>query len=61
MADILALCKEYDVPFGTTALNVEAGQRWVEEGALFFEAADELAFIRAGATGLVDGYRDFCG
>ena len=61
MAEILALCKQYGVPFGTTAIDVQAGQRWVEEGALFFEAADELEFVREGATGLVDAYRRFCG
>jgi 2-keto-3-deoxy-L-rhamnonate aldolase RhmA len=61
MADILALCKQYEVPFGTTVLNTEAGRRWVEEGALFFEAADELQFIREGATNLVDAYRGFIG
>jgi len=61
MAEILALCKHYGVPFGTTAIDVQAGQRWVEEGALFFEAADELEFVREGATGLVDSYRRFCG
>ncbi len=53
MAEILALCTQYEVPFGTTALNAEAGRRWVEEGALFFEAADELQFIGEGATNLV--------
>ena len=60
MAEILALCKQYGVPFGTTALDAEAGRRWVEEGALFFEAADELEFIRHGANELVEAYRGFC-
>ena len=61
MEDILKLCKQYEVPFGTTAMHAEAAERWVANGALFFEAADELQFIREGATSLVDAYRRFTG
>jgi 2-keto-3-deoxy-L-rhamnonate aldolase RhmA len=61
MEEILALCKQYEVPFGTTALHVAAAERWVGQGARFFEAADELEFVRKGATSMVDAYRRFIG
>ena len=59
MEEMLELCKKYDVPFGTTAAHVEAAERWVSKGALFFEAEDEKNFIIDGATKLVDAYRRF--
>ena len=59
MAEILEMCKEHNVSFGTTAIDAEAAERWVAEGALFFEAEDERGFILDGATRLVDDYRRF--
>ena len=59
MEEILALCKKCNVPFGTTAVHVEAAERWVAQGTVFFEAADELHFVREGATDLIDAYRRF--
>ena len=60
MEEILQLCKKHGIPFGTTASGPEAARRWVEQGALFFEAEDERNLILAGATKLVEAYRAFC-
>ena len=60
MEEILQLCKKHGIPFGTTALGPEAARRWVEQGALFFEAEDERNLILEGATKLVEAYRAFC-
>ena len=59
MEEILEICKQHNVPWGTTPANVEAAERWVTQGALFFEAEDEKNFIIEGATRLVDAYRRF--
>ena len=45
------------MPFGTTAAGVDGARRWVEMGASFFLAGDELGFIRRGAERLVEDYR----
>ena len=60
MEEILQLCKKHGIPFGTTASGPEAARRWVEQGALFFEAEDERNLILEGATKLVEAYRAFC-
>ena len=60
MEEILQLCKKHGIPFGTTASGPEAARRWVEQGALFFEAEDERNLILEGATRLVKAYRAFC-
>ena len=57
MEEILALCRKHNVPFGTSAPSIEAARRWIEKGALFFEAGDELGFIRQGASQLIQQYR----
>ncbi len=59
MEEILKICKQHNVPWGTTAANVDDAERWVSQGALFFEAEDEKGFIIQGATNLVDAYRRF--
>ncbi|MEE2656928.1 MAG: aldolase/citrate lyase family protein [Candidatus Latescibacterota bacterium] len=59
MRAILEICKRHRVPFGTTASSAEAAERWVREGALFFEAADERGLILQSAIELVDSYRRF--
>ena len=58
MRDILKLCREHGVAFGTTASSAKAGKEWVDNGAQFFETADELEFIAAGASKLVREYRE---
>lgn len=57
MAEILELCRNYDVPFGTTPSGAEAARDWVAKGARFFEAADEFEFILKAASRLVVDYR----
>jgi 2-keto-3-deoxy-L-rhamnonate aldolase RhmA len=56
MEQVLALCRKYQVPFGTTAASPEAAGRWVARGARFFEAADELSLIHEAASRLVRDY-----
>ncbi|MCH2572026.1 MAG: aldolase/citrate lyase family protein [Planctomycetes bacterium] len=59
MEEILKLCNKYRVPFGTTPSNLESAGQWIDRGALFFEAIDEITLIARGAADLVKGYRDF--
>ena len=59
MQEILTICRRYNVPFGTTAANLEAGKRWVEEGARFFETIDEMSLLLSGAAKIVRDYREF--
>ena len=59
MEEILELCKKYKIPFGTTAANMEAAQRWVSKGAVFFETSDERSLIVDAATQIVNEYREF--
>jgi 2-keto-3-deoxy-L-rhamnonate aldolase RhmA len=56
MEEILAICQAHKVAFGTTASGLKGAERWIELGARFFEASDELTFIRDGATQLVADY-----
>jgi 4-hydroxy-2-oxoheptanedioate aldolase len=57
MEEILALCKQHGVPFGTTASDPNAARRWMDAGCQFFEAVDELALLAEGATRAVAAYR----
>ena len=57
MEQILALCKRYQVPFGTTPSSPEAAGRWFAAGARFFEAADELGLLHEAASRHVRDYR----
>jgi 2-dehydro-3-deoxyglucarate aldolase/4-hydroxy-2-oxoheptanedioate aldolase len=59
MEQILDLCRQHNVPFGTTASGPEAAGRWIDKGARFFETVDELALIHEGATRLVREYQRF--
>lgn len=57
MNRILEICKAHKVPFGTTAANMEGAAYWIDRGAQFFEAVDELSLIAAGSRELVAQYR----
>lgn len=63
MEEILKICKKHKVPFGTTASfgtssdGMDSARKWVERGAQFFEAIDELSLIAMGAKELVGQYR----
>ncbi len=57
MEEILAICQRVGVPFGTTASGLEAAQRWISQGARFFETMDELTLIFHSASRLVHEYR----
>ena len=57
MEEMLQICKKYGVPFGTTAANLEAAERYVQMGARFYETEDERTLITGGAAKLVEGYR----
>ena len=58
MREILALCVKHNVPFGTTASNIQAAKEWVESGARFFETVDEISLISEGAVKTVRDYRE---
>jgi 2-keto-3-deoxy-L-rhamnonate aldolase RhmA len=61
MEQVLALCRKYGVPFGTTPAGPEAAGRWAAAGARFFEAADELSLLHEAASRLVRDYHRACG
>ena len=58
MREILALCLKHNVPFGTTAANVESAAGWIASGARFFETVDEVSLISEGAAKTVCDYRE---
>ena len=57
MNEILKICQNHGIPFGTTATDASSAAEWVKKGALFFETEDERALILSGATQLVNAYR----
>jgi 2-keto-3-deoxy-L-rhamnonate aldolase RhmA len=57
MNRILEICMAHNIPFGTTAGNLDGAAYWIKRGVQFFEAVDELSLIAAGARELVDQYR----
>ena len=57
MQEIFAICKKYDVPFGTTPSSAETARKWTAQGATFFEAVDELTLIYQGASQLIRDFR----
>jgi 2-keto-3-deoxy-L-rhamnonate aldolase RhmA len=58
MQEILDICKNHKVPFGTTASANEAAGQWIRRGAQFFETVDELTLIAEGAARVVREYRE---
>ncbi len=57
LQEILALCVQHEVPFGTTPSGTESARRLVAQGARFFEAIDELTLIYEGAARLIRDFR----
>ena len=53
--------RRHNVFFGLFAPGIESAKRWIDEGALFFEAADELMLIDQGTRALLDDFRALCG
>jgi 2-keto-3-deoxy-L-rhamnonate aldolase RhmA len=49
--------RKHNVFFGLFAPGTESAKRWIEEGALFFEAADELMLIDQGARTVVEQFK----
>ena len=58
MEDILRLCRQHGMAFGTTPSGPEAGAEWVKKGCGFFELESEQGLIAAGAAQAVGEYRD---
>jgi 4-hydroxy-2-oxoheptanedioate aldolase len=58
MEEILTICQKHKVPFGTTASDMKAAQRWIARGAQFFEIIDEMSLILQGASKIVCDYRE---
>ena len=54
---ILEICKNHDVPFGTTPSDATAAARWAGRGARFFELIDEWSLLREGAARFVREHR----
>jgi 2-keto-3-deoxy-L-rhamnonate aldolase RhmA len=61
MDEMLAICREHGVPFGTTPSGAEAAGRWAAKGAKFFEVVDEWTLIREAASQWVRRYREVIG
>ena len=57
LQEILALCVQQEVPFGTTPSSAESARRLVAQGARFFEAVDESTLIYEGAARLIRDFR----
>lgn len=53
--------RRHNVFFGLFAPGIESAKRWIDEGAIFFEAADELMLIDQGTRALLDDFRALCG
>ena len=61
MENVLKLCLDNGVYFGTTASGPQAAAEWVEQGAQFFEVGSELDFMRTGASELIRQHSDAFG
>ena len=59
--EMLAMCQQYQVPFGTTASGLEAAARSISKGARFFLVGDELGFILQATSQVVRDYRSLVG
>lgn len=49
--------RKHDVFFGLFAPDTKSAERWVDEGALFFECTDEIMLIGEGARATVESFR----
>ena len=61
MDEIMAICRKYDLPFGTTASGGAAARDWISKGARFFIGIDELDLIRDAASRYVADYHATAG
>ena len=50
--------RRHEVFFGLFAPSIDSATRWIDEGALFFECADELMLIDQGARAMIDEFRE---
>ena len=49
--------RRHNVFFGLFAPSVDSAKLWIDEGALFFECADELVLIDSGARAMVAEFK----
>ena len=49
--------RRHNVFFGLFAPSIDSAKRWIDEGAIFFEAADELMLIDQGARAAVADFK----
>ena len=56
MEEIKDIALKYKLPFGTTASGGDGAKQWINKGAQFFLAVDELDFIRESASRYVSDY-----
>lgn len=54
---VLDLCKQHNVPFGTTPIDADAAHEWRRKGARFFLAASEIGLLRSALGTLITTYR----
>jgi len=57
ISKVAKAARHHNVFFGLFAPGIDSAKRWIDEGALFFEAADELMLIDQGARVLIDEFR----
>jgi len=57
MEQMLTLCREHGVLFGTSASGMDKAGDLIRKGYRFFEAGDEMSMLHQGASRVVDGYR----
>ena len=50
--------RRHDVFFGLFAPSIDSVARWINEGALFFEVADEFMLLDRGARETVSSFKD---
>ena len=49
--------RRHNVFFGLFAPGIGSAKRWIDEGALFFESADEIMLVDQGARATVEDFR----
>ena len=54
---VAAAARRHNVFFGLFAPSTDSAKRWIDEGALFFEAADELMLIDSGARKTIQDFK----
>ena len=54
MEEVLRICQDRGIYFGTTPSGPDAAARWVDKGASFFLMGSDMSFIRQGGEQLMN-------